>query len=181
VLEIKPCIATFTEDYVVLDILGEEEFTAKTDDSFIIKGYWGITEAELYYLVDEGAYEFTVEGTGDFFTSFPFDTSCSDTMTTNYLGVFKDVVVYSDADRTQEACSLAKGRSAAITTSSTGFFWISGGFWSSEPIVYKVELNEFSDECGGLTSGYVIAPEAKPFSTTTPLVPILKYISPDFG
>jgi hypothetical protein len=179
-LEVEPCVATFTEDYVVIDVFGDEAFTVKTGESFILRSMDDIPsdrmEAEMYYLVEEGAYSFTVEIEGDDSSAFPFESNCEMGKTDSYLGVFRDVVVYSDVELTQEACSLTKGRS--VEGYGGGYSLVSQGFPSNAPDLYEVHFDPFFEECGGLASYYVKAPKAKVFGWVTSLIPIQRYIAP---
>ncbi|MBL4867846.1 MAG: hypothetical protein JKY67_15870 [Pseudomonadales bacterium] len=128
-LDVEPCIATFTEDYLVTDVFGEEFFTAKTGESFILSrlgytrfGQDNVSTADLYYLVNEGAYGFQVEIEDDNTSAFPFVSNCEVGETERFVGVFHDTTLYSDEELTQEVCSLTKSVSAGMSsTTSTGY------------------------------------------------------------
>ena len=173
-MEREPCLATFTQDYEVIDFWGDSLFTAKSGDSFILASLseWGDElDAELYYLDEDGAYRFDVEVEGTDISLLPFELSCTGSRV-SLLGAFTDVVVYADEELSEEVCSLSKGASAPID-SGTGHSLVSGIF--EEPAVYQVELAGFSSSCGGLTQGYVEAPSASILGTNTVLVPLLRY------
>jgi hypothetical protein len=179
-MQTEPCTATFNQDHEVIDFWGDSLFTIKSGETYILADLYErgtTTEASFYYLVEEGAYGFELEVEGSDVSEFPFDLSCTNG-TSSVLGVFSDVVVYSDEGLNEEVCRMNRGSSAPIDSVS-GYSLVSGLFES--PAVYKVELAGFSELCGGLTEGYVEAPSASVLGTSTVLVPIRRYAAPAAG
>lgn len=164
----EPCKATFTEDYTVFDVFGDEQFKARAGDSFMVKDEGGIFGAQLYYLLEKGAYEFDVDKKTN--NQYPFTSNCATGETSTYLAAFQNTTVYSDSLLTQPICTLTKG-----ATAPAGLFngyYLVGDFFSN---IYHVELGGFASQCQGAEGGYVRAPEANVFGASTTLIPINSY------
>jgi hypothetical protein len=131
----------------------------------------GVPEAELYYLLDGGAYGFRVEAAGSTLGSMPFELSCGVEDIDSYLAVFSDVVVYGDEGLTQEACTLERGASASAVGSS-GYQLVSDVM--EDPAVYLVQLAGFSERCDGLSEGDIEVKASSVFGADNSLVPILR-------
>lgn len=164
-------MATFTESYSVSDGFGDEEFSVKAGDSFIVRSLSGFFHPELYSIFKNGAYEFEVKSDSN--GGYPFTSNCAEGKTDTYLAAFQSTTVYSDSTLTQPLCTLSKG-STAPADGPTGYYLV-GDFFSA---VYHVELGGFASECKGADGGYVAAPEADAFGATTNLIPINSYESP---
>lgn len=173
------CVATFTEDYEVIDFFGEPEFTVRAGEAYLMMDYgssFGENAASLAYLTDYGPYEFEVvapEGTQD----FPFTSNCTFDAGVSLYAVFADVTVFADEALTSELCSLQAG---TVTSSEGGQrgYALAGDLQLFGPLVYEVYLDGFSDECDGAQSGFVEVPEVQVLGTTTNLVPIQSVLAP---
>ena len=128
-MQTEPCTATFNQDHEVIDFWGDSLFTVKSGETYILADLYEsgtTTEASFYYLVEEGAYGFELEVEGSDVSEFPFDLSCTNG-TSSVLGVFSDVVVYSDEGLNEEVCRMNRGSSAPVDSVS-GYSLVSGLF-----------------------------------------------------
>lgn len=163
-----PCMATFTQSYTAKDVFGDEEFSIRSGETFIVQNIGDFLGTHLYYEFPKGAYDFEVKKTAGGET--PFTSSCIQGKTQTHLAVFSTTTVYADSTLTQPLCTLSKGTTAP-TVGSTGFYLV-GDFFSN---VYHVELGGFASECRGASGGYLRAPEVTVFGATTNLIPINTY------
>jgi hypothetical protein len=171
------CVATFTEDYRVIDVFDEPEFEAKAGDEYLLSSYsdsFG-PEAEMIFLWPHGPepFEVTAITTAD----FPFTTACPLNTAAPYYAVFDDVSVYAEESLTTKLCDLAAGTALPRTNEGSGYSAVTLNF--SGPNTFEVILNAFSAQCGGAPRGYVSVPQVESFgSTRTWLVPILGVLHP---
>jgi hypothetical protein len=174
------CVATFGEQYTVLDAFDEPMFTAQPGDEYLMAEYgddFGQDHSSLLYLTADGPQDFDIDapsGSRD----FPFTTTCPFGTSARYYAAFTDVSVYSDQALTMKLCDLPKGTVAPMDTAA-GAGFSATSFNLSGPTVYEVELNAFSAQCGGAASGYVSVPQTSLFGATTWLVPIHWILGPN--
>lgn len=165
------CVATFTQDYPVLDAFDEPVFTAAAGDQYLLSSY-GDTfqpgEAELIADLPAGPYDFAVSAPAGA-ESLPFTTDCVQGAE-QYYAVFTDVAVYAEAELTTPLCSLTRGTALPRGGTSTGFA-IAGDFTFSGPATYQVFLGPFGAQCGNVQNGYVSVPHTEVYGTGTWLVP----------
>ena len=174
------CVATFTEDYQVIDVFDDPIFTAAAGSRYLLSSFndsFGKPRAEMFFLTSAGPDEFEIEA--DSVAELPLTSNCAPERAEQqtYIGVFKDVTVYADEELTQEACSLTEG--TAMETNGGGFSLVGEiDLFGTEPTVYNVSLGGLSEMCDGITDGYVQVPSTQVFGTNTYLVPIRVFIGP---
>jgi hypothetical protein len=171
------CVATFAEDYQVVDPFGASLFTARAGEEYLLISYPApYASATLAYLTSTGPYEFKVAPNADN-TAYPFTTDCpTDLEAASYFAVFADVTVYAEAGLVTPICELAAGTALARdSASSAGFGLESFGDGVS---VYEIFLNAFSAQCGGAASGYISVPGIQLFGSGHVVVPFRVITAP---
>lgn len=177
------CVATFDQDHTVVDVFGDVLFTARAGESYLMADWsdaFGSFRADLLFLTDDGPNGFEVEA--DAQGAFPFSSNCQPEATQPHYAVFNDVAVFETADLENKICDLVAGDSVSVETGSTGSSSVSGPDLSGTqggPLVYEIELNRFSDQCGGALQGFVSVPETRALGATTWLVPVRRIIGPE--
>ncbi len=175
------CVATFTEDHDVLDAFDDPEFTAHEGERYLMADYsefFGEDTAELLFLTPAGPSSFTLTapaGSQD----FPFTTPCTFGGGVQYYAVFADVTVFETEALESVLCELSAGTVLPRDTSSqAGYAALSFNF--TGPTTYSVELNAFSEQCGGQSTGFISVPETQVHANvTTWLVPIVTILGPE--
>lgn len=162
------CTATFTEDFQITDVFGEDTFVAETGEEYLVNRASG-DEADLLFLTSVGPDDFTVPlGDGS-----PIELSCGE-MVETYYAVFDDVTVYETEDLDTPLCELSQG-DVASTDGGTGYAVTAINF--NGPSTYEVILGGFSEQCGA-SRGYVSVPEITVWGTDTWLVPFSQLLAP---
>lgn len=160
------CVATFTQDYTVLDHLGDVDFTAKAGDEYLVASL-GSDAARLIHIAATGPYEFDVEAADH--ELLPLTSTCQAGSTTNHLAVFSDIIVFADRERTTPICTLAAGTTRPYDATSTFGYILNS---TNGQAYFEIWLNAFSADCEGAESGYVEVPSTWLFEATTWLSPI---------
>jgi hypothetical protein len=173
------CVATFSQDYAVLDFFDERLFTARAGEEYLMASYGTQSDedhASLLYLTPDGPYDFSITAPAGS-REFPFTTNCEFDNATRYYAVFEDVTVYETEALSTPICELSAGTVLAADTSQmAGHSAVTVGL--SGPQTYDVFLNVFASQCGGAESGYVSVPETVVLGIHTWLVPIRSIIGP---
>lgn len=164
------CTATFTEDFQVTNVFGEDTFVAEGGEEYLVgRADASGDEADLLFLTSVGPEEFVVPlGDGS-----PVELSCGELVET-YYAVFDDVTVYETEDLTSPLCELSKGQ-VASTDGGTGYAITAINL--NGPSIYEVILGGFSEQCGA-SRGYVGVPEITVWGTDTWLVPFHQVFAP---
>lgn len=169
------CVATFTEDFDVLDF-DEVAFTAAKGDAYLLSSldFGGRLSPEIYFMGKKGVTDFELEIDP---AAPPFTSNCAVGMTERRVGVFHDVTVYKDEEASDVACELTAG-----TT------WVSGGggyglasdltFDDSKPMIYQIEFEGLAEHCNGATEGYIKVYSEVIGSTHTDMMPLGLFIAP---
>ena len=177
------CIATFTQDYGVIDPFDAPLVQAKSGSRYLMSsngsafGTASGVRVGMFYLTPNGPEEFEVEVQSA--DELPLTTSCGADRAEQQLlvGVFKDTTVYADEALTQEACTLTEG---TVAETSGGGFSIVGeiDILGSAPTTYQLSLGGLSPMCGDIEQGYVRVNATQIFGYSTYLVPIRTFIGP---
>lgn len=170
------CIATFTEEYDVVDPFGDTLFRARPGQEYLIADF-DSARLELVYLTPQGPSTFEIEG-GATAAHLPFTSNCTPGQTRSYYAAFTAVSVYDTKERSTKICDLAEGSVAPILPNVNAGYASVGDFELSGPTVYELELNAFSAQCGGASSGFISVPETEVFGATTWLVPVISIVGP---
>ena len=170
------CVATFTEDYTVVDAFDDTLFTARSGETYLVSGFTdfaGEFRTTLIYLTGQSPIGFEI-GAADV-TDFPFETNCTRGETTSLLGIFADTTFFRDEGVSEPLCELAEG---SIATGLLQTRLVSGFDFSSGPTVYKVSLGEFSEDCDGLEEAYVVVRAINRFGASYFEPPIARVLRP---
>ena len=172
------CVATFVQDYTVVDVFGDTLFHVKAGSEYLVLDYseWsGEPEATLAYLSAAGPYDFDVATTGA-----PFTSNCDLENATGYYAAFTDVTVYQDEALTTPLCELTAGTAEPLDGSSMAgsSLVMTDDIDLNGPSTYEIYLNSFSARCGGADTGFVSVPETRVLGVYTWLVPIQVVLGP---
>jgi hypothetical protein len=169
------CVATFTSDYEVLDIVDEPLFTARVGEQYLMTAYpavfGGPNSAELLYLTEDGSFPFEVDPGSD---PAPFTANCPKDTSERSYAVFTDVSLYSDTTLATKLCDLTAGTALPLGSSS-GFSLSSS---SSGEDIYSIILGPYSAQCGAAEEGSVAVPSVQVLGRNTSLVPIRAILGP---
>jgi hypothetical protein len=165
------CIATFTEEYPVLDGFGDVAFTAHVGDEFLMASYDADDNPQIIFLAETGPETIELEE-----ATLPFTSNCTAGATTQHYAVFSDTTVYAEEELTTSLCELEAGHAVPLEPTGAGY-GITGSNAGSGA-VYEVILNALSTECGGAERGYVDAPQTVLWGSYTYLVPIQVIVGP---
>jgi hypothetical protein len=169
------CTGTFTKDTPIIDAFDEPLFTAKVGAEFLMADFSDTFggRVEFLYLTNVGPDSFEVEpdANGD----WPFTSNCAIGQGAPYYAAFTDVNVFSEKGLTTKSCSLRAGSVLPAGTTGRGYSF-SGSL--GESAIYEVILGPFSEQCQGLTRGYISVPHTHSFNSDTWLVPIASIIGP---
>lgn len=169
------CTATFTQDTPIIDAFDEPMFTAKAGDEYLLADFSDTFggRAELLYLTSVGPDSFELEPDAN--GAWPFTSNCTIGQGAPYYAVFTNVNVFAEKALTTKSCSLSAGSVLPAGTSGRGYSF-SGS--AGESAIYEVILGPFSEQCQGLTRGYISVPHTRSFNSNTWLVPIAGIIGP---
>ena len=168
------CIATFTEEYPVLDFFGDVAFTAHVGDEFVMASFDVGENPELLYLAETGPEVLELEESDG---TLPFVSNCTAGSTTNHIAIFSDTTVYAEQELTTPICELSAGHAVPHDpTTQSGYATTGDGF--GDTTTYEVYLNALSAECGGASLGYISVPQTTVFGTITYLIPIQLIVGP---
>jgi len=163
------CIATFTEDYAVLDPFGDPMFTAKAGEEYLLLDYpTPYRSATAAYLTSIGPIDFDIEPNTDN-TSFPFTSNCAPDPPLTYFAVFADVTVFAEPELVTEICALQAGDAVLRDEMAASGYAVET--IGDESAVYEIFLNAFSAQCGGAQNGYVSVPMIHALGSDRVLVP----------
>jgi hypothetical protein len=170
------CTATFTENTPILDAFDEPMFTARAGDEFLLSDFSDSFggRAELLYLTNAGPDSFEVKPSAD--GAWPFTSNCTIGQGVPYYAVFKSVSVFAEKELKTKICDLSEGAVLPAGTSGRGYS-LAGSL--GESTLYQVVLGPFSEQCQGLSAGYVSVARTQSFGSTTWLVPIAGIIGPE--
>jgi hypothetical protein len=169
------CVATFTDDYQVIDFFGDPELSIHTGDELLIEDFGAFSPdaVSVYYLSSAGPVSFTV--TAEDGATFPFTSNCMPDDVEDYVGVFANVTVYQDEALTTPLCMLEKG---SIEPSRGLNYALVSEIFGEGPIVYRLFGGAVGDLCGGVAEGYIKAGKAMIGSTSHTVVPIGTFSGP---
>lgn len=165
------CIATFTEEYPVVDIFGDPAFTAHVGDEFLLASFDADRTPQLVYLAKTGPEFVEIDE-----ETLPFTSNCTPGATSRHYAVFSDITVYAEEELSTPLCELAAGRVLPLEPNGAGY-----GITGSEAgsgIVYELILNAFSSECGDADRGYIDVPRTTLWGSSTALVPVQVIVGP---
>ena len=173
------CQVTFTEDYQVEDPFGELWFHVRVGDHFLMGDYdtsFDRTNAELYYLTDDGPITFEIE-VADEDTS-PFTSNCEVDEGERHIGVFADITLYQDEALDEEACQLIAG--TAVRGGSMGYSTVSGvDFMDQNPeFVYEIDLGRLDEACNDHRITYALVTPTSALGSRHMIVPIRVLLGP---
>jgi len=166
------CIATFTEEYPVLDGFGEVAFTAHVGDEFVLSSFDADSNPEIVYLADTGPSTLELEE-----EVLPFTSNCAVGETTDHIAVFSDTTVYGEQELTTSLCELSAGYAVPRDGAAVAGYSITQST-AGEGRVYEIMLNSLSADCGGASHGYVDVPQTTLWGSYTHLVPIIVIAGP---
>ncbi len=169
------CVATFTQDYEVIDPFGDPELTVKKGAQYLI-GSTDFGEVELIEVTADGPATFSIEPEGDNSENLPFTSDCDLETAEEHRGVFADVTVYSDKALTKKLCELKNGDQRPA--GDQGFGYGSDFDFDAEELVYEVRLGALSALCDGNEQGFIGVPSVQIRDTTTSLVPLQTFLKP---
>lgn len=169
------CTGTFTQDTPIIDAFDEPMFTAKAGDEYLLSDFSDTFggRAEFLYLTGVGPDSFEVEPDAN--GGWPFTSNCTIGQGVPYYAVFTNVNVFAEKELKTQSCALSAGSVLPADNSGRGYS-LSGSV--GESTVYEVILGPFSEQCQGLTRGYISVPHTRSFNSTTWLVPIAGIIGP---
>lgn len=158
---VEPCVAKFTEEYLVkAPVGGDSLFTIQVDEELIIsyRLSFSSNKVELFYINENGVFNFLVSEKTYGQKDFPFVSNCTEADSTDFMGIFADVTIYADTLLTKEACSLTKG--TAMETRFFGQGPVNG--WEGSSLVYINKNSLIESECG-ISTGYIMVDETEVF------------------
>jgi hypothetical protein len=169
------CVASFTDDYDVVDVFGDVDFTARRGAAYLVQDFVGEDGVRLLYLTDTGPEDFDVPVGGA--SDASVDVNCERDAVRTMVAAFTDVSVYEDEALESKLCDLDADSIRPAASGPSGYTLVSD-FSLSGPATYEVFLNAFADECGGAERGYVRVPATSVHGRTTWLVPIRTFLGP---
>jgi hypothetical protein len=163
------CVATFTENYSVVDAFGDPLFEIQAGEEYLLLDYpEPYRSAEAAYLTSSGPVEFDIEPNADN-TAFPFTSNCAYDPPVPYFAVFADVSVFAEPALTTKLCDLTEGTALPRDEGSSAGFALESV--NAGVSVYEVFLNAFSAQCEGAATGYIGVPAFQLFGTNYVRVP----------
>jgi len=147
------CVAAFTMDYQVTDDFQKPLFTARAGEQYLITSYTLDFAATLAYLTPSAPLTFGVRVGVDM--KLPFTSNCAPLGSRPYFAVFADVSVFAEPQLTTKICDLAAGAAVPRDPAKNAGYEVEISGAGAPSAVYKVFLNAFSSQCGGMDNGYV--------------------------
>jgi len=131
----KYCVATFTADYVVLDVFGDPDLSINKGDRYLLTDSSFDDTPRVLYLTEGGPLEFEIKDKG------AFKSSCEGDVEERTVA-FADLTFFEDEQLTKQACTVKKGEVVG-----------SIGYALGDSAVYEVTLED--EFCGGIGTGYI--------------------------
>jgi len=130
----KYCVATFSADYVVLDVFGDPDLSIEKGARYLLTDSFD-DSARILYLTEGSPIDFEIKDND------AFKSSCEGDVEERQLA-FTDLTVFEDEALTKQACTVKQG----AVVGSIGFALVTAD-------VYEVT---FDDEfCEGIGTGYI--------------------------
>lgn len=166
------CVATFTEDFDIVDTFGDVELSVKAGQRYLLGEPSFFGTSTIYYIGSEGPVDLEIDVSDA--TMPPFTSSCDGGTTTSLSAVFVETTVYADEDLTMPLCTL----SASTTMAGDGvdYAFAGGDLFSSS--TYWVDLGALSSSCDGNSEGYIKAGEVEIGSTSYTVIPVATVLGP---
>jgi hypothetical protein len=167
------CIATFTEDYQVIDPFGDPVLDVAKGERFLLEEYPAIfpERATILYLGNGGPVDFEIEVAEG--APFPFTSSCALGAGKSAVGVFADVTVYANASLSDEACTLEAGS----VTSNARLNYETVSDLDDDRYVFRFDFAGLEALCG-VADGYVEAARVQAGSTEYVGLPLATLLEP---
>jgi hypothetical protein len=175
--EVRPpwnsaCVATFERDYDFIDPFDEVELRVEQGSRYLLADVGGFgAQATVLYLSDAGPIELEVANDAN---PPPFSSSCAGGVVEEVVGVFDDLIVYSDQALTMDACTLSEGD--MLLGGGLSYALVSGVFGSGG--TYQVSFGGLAAACDGLDAGYVAASSIMLGATEYTVLPLASVIRP---